>query len=145
MRGVRHLSVGAVLLFARRSVIKIAASNNANILLPLKAENDGRLTSSSFSSSSSRSHEQRRATDYGIERESKLGEKSLSSVDGKRNNNNNKIKNNKKSIQATSFAKKFVEAYEHEKKSNSDEGGGAAKVLLLLLLLLLLPVRVRAT
>jgi hypothetical protein len=92
----------------------IAASNNANILLPLKAENDGRLTSSSFSSSSSRSHEQRRATDYGIERESKLGEKSSKSVDVKRNNNNNKINNNKRAA-TTSFAKKFVEAYEHEK------------------------------
>ncbi|CAL6406165.1 unnamed protein product [Bathycoccus prasinos] len=76
----------------------IAASNNANILLPLKAENDGRLTSSSFSSSSSRSHEQRRATDYGIERESKLG----------------KVVKIRRSA-TTSFAKKFVEAYEHEK------------------------------
>ena len=92
----------------------IAASHNANILLPLKAENDGRLTSSSFSSSSSNSHEQRRATDYGIERESKLGEKSSKSVDVKRNNNNNKINNNKRAA-TTSFAKKFVEAYEHEK------------------------------
>ena len=93
----------------------IAASNNANILLPLKAENDGRLTSSSFSSSSSRSHEQRRATDYGIERESKLGEKSSKSVDVKRNNNNNNKINNNKRAATTSFAKKFVEAYEHEK------------------------------
>jgi len=99
-----------------RSAIAASSSvnnNNANnILSPLAEENDGRLTSSR-SSSSSRSHE-RRATDYGIERESKLGEKSSKSVDVKRNNKYNNNNNNKRAA-TTSFAKKFVEAYEHEK------------------------------
>ena len=85
---------------ARSAIAASSSINNninaKNILLSLKAENDGRLTSSSFSSSSSNSHEQRRATDYGIERESKLGEKSSKSVDVKRNNNNNNNNNNKR-------------------------------------------------